>query len=954
MKDKRAEAALGDIDALFRLGVVSGLSDAQLLERFTAPYAQDAEIAFEAIVRRHGPMVLGVCLRVLRDYHGAEDAFQATFLVLALRAHTVQKQQSLGPWLHGVAARIARRALLLGRRRREEPMPSVGMVDSAVPDPALADWGAVLDEELLRLPDKYRLPIILCYIQALTQDEAARALGWTKGTVSGRLARAKEILRKRLIRRGLVPSAGLLAGSLALDAASAAVPASLLGPTVRAARAALLGGSETGLVAIQVASLVRDALKSMQLGRVGRAAAGVLIVGLGAAAVAAPILLPGTSMSRPPPPALPRLATAVRQGPLLDRYGTPLPPRAQMRLGTTLRRHTAWVMGFAFTPDGGAVSAQQDGLVRFFDVASGQHVRTIDLLGTVLTPDKSLKSFAISPDGALLAGAGFAFDASGQQLVHSVWIWDLNEDQLRRTLTVKPADLFCVTFSPDGATLATGGFAGDVQLWDIATGKSLSTFKLGDEDVRALVFAPDSKILATSAQGRGIRLCDLELGEGTLLADAKCAPWKPCFSPDGRLMAYSRLGGDAVVWDRANGRESFTTRGVAAAFAPDSQSLAVLGPEEGAVRVIDAKTGTERWTAGLGWGLRDAGVAFSPDGKTAATVRGGVLRFFDAAAGRELLGTPEAHQGAVSVVRFTPDGRLVITAGDDGTVRLWDAATSRHLKVIPQVGRVVALAVSPDARTLAAATEVPNAAMSIWELATGRPRKTWTGDDAVLALAYSADGELLLSYGRDRVLTAREVATGRKRAPLQPRFSVPGAQELEALITTGAFAPGNRFLAVSTMFAAHVADLATGEERLSASSRGLALAPDGHTLALATPATPNVKPLADGSSRISEATADGIVLFDLRSRNWRRFEIPNESVVALAFTPDGKALAAAQGWRDPRIRLFNTSDGHEIETFKPPAPVTHRDGLAFSPDGLSLAAGLNDTTVLIWRVRNDR
>ncbi len=176
MADRRAETPLRDIDALFRLGTISGLSDGQLLERFTEPTDSNGEIAFEAVVRRHGPMVLGVCLRALGDYHAAEDAFQATFMVLALKTGSIRKKDSLGPWLHGVAVRISQRARVRRRRTRAEPILDTGV--AAAPgdfDAESFEIGPVLDEELSRLPDKYRRPIVLCYLEGQSQDEAARA-----------------------------------------------------------------------------------------------------------------------------------------------------------------------------------------------------------------------------------------------------------------------------------------------------------------------------------------------------------------------------------------------------------------------------------------------------------------------------------------------------------------------------------------------------------------------------------------------------------------------------------------------------------------------------------------------------------------------------------------------------------------------------------------------------------
>ncbi len=139
MDNRPADTVSHDLDALFRLGVVAAMSDEQLLEHFTAQSESAGEIAFEAIVRRHGPMVMGVCRRLLGNQHDAEDAFQATFIVLALRAGAVRKRQSLGPWLHGVAARICGRARLVSRRRREAELPAEALNDHRSHDPALGD-----------------------------------------------------------------------------------------------------------------------------------------------------------------------------------------------------------------------------------------------------------------------------------------------------------------------------------------------------------------------------------------------------------------------------------------------------------------------------------------------------------------------------------------------------------------------------------------------------------------------------------------------------------------------------------------------------------------------------------------------------------------------------------------------------------------------------------------------
>src|SRR5262245_48786399 len=177
--------------------------DRQLLQRFVA---LADESAFRELVRRHGPLVLGVCTRVLGSEHDAEDAFQATFLVLVRKAGSLRAPERLGPWLYGVAYRTAlkARAGVSRRRQREKPLAD-GAQATEADDPGWRDLRPVLDEEVGRLPRKYREPFVLCYVEGLTNEQAARVLGCPPGTVFSRLAWARERLRRALRRRGLAP-----------------------------------------------------------------------------------------------------------------------------------------------------------------------------------------------------------------------------------------------------------------------------------------------------------------------------------------------------------------------------------------------------------------------------------------------------------------------------------------------------------------------------------------------------------------------------------------------------------------------------------------------------------------------------------------------------------------------------------------------------------------------------
>jgi RNA polymerase sigma factor (sigma-70 family) len=238
-------------------------TDTELLQRFLA---DREEAAFEALVQRHGPMVLSVCRYVVQNSDDAEDAFQATFLVLVRRAASIRKPELLGNWLYGVAYRVAARARVQAARRRAREKREVEMI-AAEPPWEGNEWRPVLHEELNRLPEKYRAPMVLCYLQGKTNEEAAKLLGWPIGTVKGRLTRARELLRKRLTRRGVTLSAGVLAAALAPGTTSAAVPIALLDSTVRSAMLIAAGPVAMAGVSVPVAALTKGVLQTMFITR---------------------------------------------------------------------------------------------------------------------------------------------------------------------------------------------------------------------------------------------------------------------------------------------------------------------------------------------------------------------------------------------------------------------------------------------------------------------------------------------------------------------------------------------------------------------------------------------------------------------------------------------------------------------------------------------------------------
>jgi RNA polymerase sigma factor (sigma-70 family) len=265
---------LSGLNTLAHIGVTGNLSDGQLLDRFLARSGETAGEAFEALVARHGPMVLDVCENILRDPHNTRDAFQATFLVLASKATSIRRRDALAGWLFGVARRVALRSRAdRARRRVYEGSAAEAKADRSA---ASTESWSELHEEIASLPERYREPVVLCYLEGLSTQAAASRLGCPHGTILSRLSRARQRLRAGLIRRGLAPT-GLLTAGIAPGELPAAIPLQLLIATVR--ESLRFTGQPTataGLVSTTAADLAKRVLHIMMLSKLQIAGAGTL------------------------------------------------------------------------------------------------------------------------------------------------------------------------------------------------------------------------------------------------------------------------------------------------------------------------------------------------------------------------------------------------------------------------------------------------------------------------------------------------------------------------------------------------------------------------------------------------------------------------------------------------------------------------------------------------------
>jgi RNA polymerase sigma factor (sigma-70 family) len=359
-----------DLERIYQQGSVAGRGEEQLLRQFVV--AGDA-IAFEALLARHGPMVLSVCRRILGDPHAAADAFQATFLVLVRKANRLRAADQLGPWLHGVAFRVAARARSDAARRRALELRGARAEAVEVEDarPAeQAELRGLLDREVDRLPESYRRAVILCYLEGQTHEEAARELGCTPGMLRGRLDRARAKLRARLARRGVAPALALGAATLLTKTAAAAVPAALRDATASVARQALAGNAAGAAVPASVLVLAQGVLRTALFSKlkvaVAIAAAAAVFLAVVPRVVTRDEKAPLPAAAAPPPRA--EAGVAVN-GRVLDRAGQPI---AGARVGQGSNRQQG------ATPE---VTTDAEGRFVFPGVAPGTVILTVQAAG---------------------------------------------------------------------------------------------------------------------------------------------------------------------------------------------------------------------------------------------------------------------------------------------------------------------------------------------------------------------------------------------------------------------------------------------------------------------------------------------------------------------------------------------------------------------------------------------
>jgi RNA polymerase sigma factor (sigma-70 family) len=916
------------------IGAVPGEeSDAQLLERFLA---RRDEAAFAVLLRRHGGMVLRVCRRVLHHPQDAEDCFQAAFLLLARNAASIRKAESVASWLYGVAYRLSIKARAQAARRQAKEKQAMGM--RANDRDLAAAWQelqVVLDEELHRLPAKYQAPLVLCYLEGKTHEEAAAQLGWPLGTVRGRVARAREALRQRLGRRGLTLPAAALATALTADVARA-VPARLLGTTWKAALAHAGGGSiPPGLVTANAAALADGGAMTMtatplKLGLILCLGIGVATAGAGAFGAKRggddPVAALQKKRTRDSQPAVIEPPVGVEPAGSVGRLGSaPFWPGTLNANGYTL----------TFTPDSkqlAQVGANQ--AIYVWEVPTG---RLTARVGGTDKADRAVQGITFSPDGKLVA----ALENTG-----GIRVWDVKESKEVARLGGSRAGAFgSCKFSPDGKVLAIG--AGDevVHRWQVADWKKLPPCEGHKGAVNAVTWSADGKMLVSAGDDQTVRLWDATGKLRRTLSGHRDRVLSVAVAPDGKTLASRGADNTIRIWEVETGKElRWWETSLSAGWGAGMEgSWSLAFSHDGQKLLAGTFTGNQTFEVATGEPVPGAGVnsasgppvVASPDGKwLAAAGFRRRIRVWNTDASKDVV-TPVGDQGPVMAVAYSPDGKTLATGGADRIIRLWDLATGHELRQLRgHTGGVGYLQFTRDSTHLCSASGDQNDRnVSWWDLATGKQERQFPGHPwGVATMGLSPNGKELRVMDRTGLLHVWNTETGQETKPVatQVPFGPLIAPDGKTLI----YQAGNPVVLHLRDTTKEGTDRAFIGPDLGGVAR-MAMSPDGRLLVtVAFNLTLQLwDPVAGKAIRRLRA-GPAMPTFPLT---------PNSPPV---FSPDVKTVAVAF---NDAVSVVELATGKDRLVFHCGQGII--SALAFAADGATLLTGGEDGTTLMWDVK---
>jgi RNA polymerase sigma factor (sigma-70 family) len=980
-------------------------SDAQLLEQFVR--TRD-EAAFAGLMCRHGGLVWHVCRQVLHHEQDAEDAFQACFLVLALKAASLHREQGLGNWLYGVAYRVAMNAKRKAARRQAHESRKAAAAPPTLPDAlALQELQSGLLEEIHRLPEKYRVPLVLCGLEGKSKSEAARELGWKEGTVSGRLARARRMLAGRLARRGVLLSAAWAATTVSAESGAAVIPTTLVKATAEAARQ-LAGGQAltTGIVSNPVATLVKEALKTMSATRLKLALTFVLGLVLLGTSLGMPAKEAFRGEPTPPGGDPPANANDTKPGtqanhPRVDLQGDPLPQGAVARLGTMrFRQYDIEVMGLS--PDGRVLITKScsDGRVCAWEADSGKLLwqNTPSVWGA--NRNNGLLTVSFSPDGRFVAEICDCRPADG--MAECILLCDLKDG---KELFHFPAEgsfksVWETVFSPDSKCVAAN-IEGTIYRWSTESGRLLDPTAGAIPADAVIRFSADGKTIIAVSDGQKVSHWDVARRAVTRVVElrAKQAHGHQAVSDDGRLVAVAAGQSEKDVssgaarpstlqlFDTTTGKECCTFQGddtgiQALVLSHDGRTLIGVSPGDGqrlsTISVWDTRIGKLRHRFPLRLDTAyhigvtpDGGKLFTSISSNHGWLAHGpgesVVRWWDAATGKELMTKP-AHEDRVESVCFTPDRRFLLSAANDASVRIWDIAGGRSLHRVPEHYASSLAIVSAQGTFLSGGGDDQ---LDLFDWRTGQRLHRLVvppEPDGVPALmkAHNSIQAFVVSPDGREATSLRACYRGvlgdaayffdiwdlaslelRKSVAMPKPVAMPQGVRFSHFHPDGKHFIGFLFAGDPDSGEVAVADIETGRIELTlrhADRRWIrtAMAADGRTLVTATTHA------WEGWTAIGPST---LHVWELSSARecltiTMKERGSDDDCDRVALAPDCRTMVTVS--QHGTLRFWDMLTGEEVlHRGGAPARVT---SVAFSPDSKLLATGHADSTILLWDV----
>jgi len=825
---------------------------------------------------------------------------------------------------------------------------------------------AALDEEIGRLAEKYRTPVVLCYLEGRSYEQAARELGCSKTSLSRLLTKARELLRRQLERRGITLATGAMATALAETATAIPVPALLTIKTVKAATLLATGKAVAeGCVTAGALAMVEEAMMGiiwvkgkivllvmafgLAVGGAGWAGYGVLAEKEKPVAAQANPAFQGQQLEKSKP------IDAEEEKPRKDRLGDALPPGALARLRTMRLRHGHDVQKLKLSADGKTLlSADEDGFY-IWETSTGRLLNQFsDHSG-----GRGLYSSAASADHRIVA-----LSHTGAEVIDYIDLRDGTTGGFLRRIQVRQSGFYpSLVISADGKTLAVlvqtpqhyidqgRKVEQTLRLFDTNTGLELHRLQVSQEKIHCVVYSSDGKTLVTANDDKTIRFWDMGTGKQVRQLDYSAPIGKIALAPDGKTLASvamkkpvsetpkgikssdSNVANEIVLWDLATGKETHRLTGglkyeeFTLVYSPDSKTL-----------VSSDWSTTNWWDVATGKKLPNrlphlTGVShfdFTPDGSVLATANFETVRLWDVATGKEKLPFGEPPES----VAVSPDSRVLVATGRDGIIRVYDSASGEETRqIVSDKLEAHSVAFSPDGKMLVSSGY--DNTVRILDFATGKELRRF----AASVFGFSSDEKSLVTASKDKFIRLWDISTGKALAKWPE--TEPGKYSIaESRFAGVALTPdGKTVISWSDARKIRLWDVQTGNEL----SRF-----DFHSITQCIVVSPDVKMIACGGMNERQIAfhdvATGKEVQLLKGMTTR-------PVNALAFSVDGRVLAAGDGM-DGSINLWEMATGQKFQTFEGHKGAI--SNIAFSADGTLLLSCSRDTTALAWDVTGTR